>query len=856
MTEQHSGNVVDVEVQPLMTELVSDAAVNDTVLAVDDMGAFAEDGGQLLLGATVLEYVAAAEVDEDSDATSDTITLADPLATAASSGDPVYLYPSVLTYTAFVEVGGYGDGDIVSATIPHGLVDAFREGARSGAERENVLLSEDESGMWFVTDILARTPVLDGSFIDSDTLPTPPKTDGDPPSTAPTAVTVVGVPRQLIVGWQAISNADPVTYEVHVSDTNGFTPGPSTLHHTTASTLTTVETLPGGTPLVYESGTGDNATTRVYYLRIVGTDDDGTGPASDQASGSLDKNGTADLEAGSITAASLEAVMVLASTIQTAESGRRVVIDNTGLTIYGQAGEILFAVGTDPVAPIQIQADVEAQSLTVSGMMTVNGLTNSVTSGSSVSLAAGITDPTKSPTVAVDHASLALGQWGQFDDPAHGFAGLCWDGTRWVAAYYNYLESWDANGGFLSGAQVDGNTLLGVTYLDSVYYTLDDKHKVKGWTLDWVNGVATKISEWDYTYLPESPWRPDIGNDGTDLVIAQCPDVGDRVLHFYTFAPATGSQQSGIKTDADHMHVHSLNIGAFDYGATRYVVHDTGANVHVFDSSGNEQANEAWPMAAESQNGMGYDGTNFYSYGGQGNLWRYETGGNMWTSGPDTWWVSYTWYDSDTAGTGTHETAQSTRRALTMRKRARLVVQAPPIGDLGGDDDPDTVVLYIGTGSSDPGILGMHYQTEPAAGASVFITDYDSVYGGPPPAANTFPALLTPAEITDSLGNAIIDGTGAATPKTLKVGSGLSMAGVDAGIDYVTPDGNGLVTIAHSLGVTPSVWIGNTHDLLQNPHPDPTNTDASSIAFTVVDMDGSLTPGNALNVNWVAIAGV
>jgi hypothetical protein len=79
--------------------------------------------------------------------------------------------------------------------------------------------------------------------------------------------------------------------------------------------------------------------------------------------------------------------------------------------------------------------------------------------------------------------------------------------------------------------------------------------------------------------------------------------------------------------------------------------------------------------------GMHWDGTNFYSLDTSGMLRKYEAGaGNRWTTATDeTWYAAYTWYRA----TGTLETLRSPYATLTMKKRARLTVQTPPLPTAG-----------------------------------------------------------------------------------------------------------------------------------------------------------------------------
>lgn len=94
-------------------------------------------------------------------------------------------------------------------------------------------------------------------------------TDGDAPDSSPTPVAEGGL-GFLSVKWPAVANADRVTYEVHVSTVNNFTPDASTLAGETPGLLAFIHRKPDGTPFLF--GT-------TYYVKIMAKDADGGGYA-------------------------------------------------------------------------------------------------------------------------------------------------------------------------------------------------------------------------------------------------------------------------------------------------------------------------------------------------------------------------------------------------------------------------------------------------------------------------------------------------------------------------------------------------------------------------------------------------
>ena len=123
-------------------------------------------------------------------------------------------------------------------------------------------------------------------------------TDGNAPSASPNAPTITPLFGAFEVKWAAISNNDPVTYEVHISTTNGFTPSAGTKVMETSGTLAIVRTLPGSTsPLTY--GT-------LYYVKIWAKDTDGYASAGTQSSGTPQTISTADIGGNQITGTLIE----------------------------------------------------------------------------------------------------------------------------------------------------------------------------------------------------------------------------------------------------------------------------------------------------------------------------------------------------------------------------------------------------------------------------------------------------------------------------------------------------------------------------------------------------------------------
>lgn len=141
--------------------------------------------------------------------------------------------------------------------------------------------------------------------------PSATKTDAKAPGSSPAPALVSGV-SFIVARWAAVANADPVTYDVHISPTNGFVPDSSTKVAEVQATSAFIRTLANGTVLSQNVD---------YYVRIVARDPDGSAAPSTQAGPQrLGKANTADIVVGAITAdsgiiASLDAGVITVGTL-------------------------------------------------------------------------------------------------------------------------------------------------------------------------------------------------------------------------------------------------------------------------------------------------------------------------------------------------------------------------------------------------------------------------------------------------------------------------------------------------------------------------------------------------------------
>jgi hypothetical protein len=153
--------------------------------------------------------------------------------------------------------------------------------------------------------------------------------DGAAPASSPTP-TVTGVIGGLYANWTPVANNDPVTYEVHISTSTGFTPAANTKATEVDGSSVIIERLPsthvlGGIVL---------APATTYYIKIVAKDRDGSATASAQGSGSFTTISSTQV---GFTAAAIGAPTIYYTGTSPAHSGAA----NSGLWYNTSAGNAL-----------------------------------------------------------------------------------------------------------------------------------------------------------------------------------------------------------------------------------------------------------------------------------------------------------------------------------------------------------------------------------------------------------------------------------------------------------------------------------------------------------------------------------
>ena len=334
---QATGTILSVDTAVAGSRVSEEYVADSFELAVYDVFDFAPDGGTVLIGGVAYAYTSA-------DWDTDTLTLdAGSGFTGAAVEDPVLVVPYAETKNVLVDLAD--GGDALEVNVPHALAALLEDGVREPDEAEAALIEETSPGVWQLVNVLDRAALLTPEA--GAELPPPDPSDGLPPDEAVTLAATGGL-GSTFLRWEAIENADPVTYEVHVATFPDFIPDGTTLVTLTPATSLNARTLPDGSPLLYDTP---------YYWRVVATDADGAGPSSDVVTATLFRVSGPDIAvdyvyAGSVLAnqiltGELQADVTLSGSIKTATSGARVELGAFGFVVYNSAGVPTTLLGSD-----------------------------------------------------------------------------------------------------------------------------------------------------------------------------------------------------------------------------------------------------------------------------------------------------------------------------------------------------------------------------------------------------------------------------------------------------------------------------------------------------------------------------
>ena len=619
------GEVVNVATTNVGEFLIADVAAGANALPVTDASTFDEKGGQVAVAGQLYSYWS---VDQENGLlrlnTSSGLLLT--IARGPGSGavttdlladERVEIYPPRPEKKALIDLG-VDEGEAVFALVPHELTAVIPDGFRDEGFRETVLVEERSIGELYVKDMVAQPANVEVEVTLGD---------GVPPIASPTPV-VTGWVGALHAKWAAIISPDFVSYEVHISTVNDFTPDETTLVGTTSGTSFTVRSLPNDLLLVYDT---------IYYIKVVAFDVDGPSVPGSQGQAELQPITGPDiaanyvyageLNAAQITGGEIQADLILSGSIATALSGGRTYIDSAGIVIYDPTGQPGTTLGPEQSVFV---GDAEIGGLTVTGGSSIRGTANELSTGAELVLAAGITAPSTAPSVVQDWEQITFTKPGDGSFVAANITSAEKVGSLWVCGYRDgslyKVYRFDAAGVYHSaGAHaVSTSTALQTTMLgvDGICYTVASNHTILKhrqffgythvWTEDFtasIPGARWPIQNGGVAWDSGSGGRAKLTAD-SELATAIDNDIKD------SFFSAKVTRQSGTDTQDLFMTVYE---DATDEAAQikltqstlTFRVYDTAGEIEFESSITYNATTHAYWRIVERDSGAGGD---FYFY--------------------------------------------------------------------------------------------------------------------------------------------------------------------------------------------------------------------------------------------------
>lgn len=470
------------------------------------------------------------------------------------------------------------------------------------------------------------------------------------------------------------------------------------------------------------------------------------------------------------------------------------------------------------------------QDFTVENLR-LRGLDNLALTGGRLTLQGGVVRPQTSPAVGITWPNKPTG-W--FSNRGYNPRGWFFDSGFWYSTeslfgggWKRYSEASDyfyiANGYALPANQspVGGIAVIA----DKAYVLVKDDTRLNGYFPRWYVyrfNVTTGAKEAEWQYLPSGStavevygYWPTIGVKGSNIIIAQArqSDKKIEIREYTTTGTVVGS--TIVTTVAAGQPIIHVSCGSYDFGGGRFVLYaDTWNEVKVLSMLGGYLADESFPTPnnATDVDGIGWDSTTgtFVSTRGE-TIYRHSK--HTWTAAGDgTWWTAHSWFDSNAAGTGQHETLISNPTSFTMKKRAALTVTTPALpapSDPPSDDDVTGVRIYHGRGATQPTAANMKREAVDLADGVVQVTYTELV---PVNAANTgtppaFPNE-TPFEIASADNDIVLRGDGEA--EFMKV---VTLKDTATNTDLINAAGTGSLQVAG----TPTILFGRRNATTRSP---------------------------------------
>jgi hypothetical protein len=502
-----------------------------------------------------------------------------------------------------------------------------------------------------------------------------------------------------------------------------------------------------------------------------------------------------------------------------------------------------------------VDGEFIARGLTVTGGASFQSDENEITADSAITLMRGIVAPSAVPQFtiywtsfkpATDSLTTAqrTGSLGTFHlDPA-SVTHMEWKtaaGGYWVL---NHVKTNGTRSWFFDTSGVPKDIFgTGVYFTDQLDWerwsttTIASGAKAGVYTIfrfipgvgtDWYISGPTGINK--YTRLNTSG-TPALGNNGTDFFISErLPGTSQIRINFHSMTPwssgpiptlpapsttyTSPSGQSAINASLCYCEYSSTG---FDIAGSppRFAIAERGVNYTsrtIRESStvllpggsatawtSTTASAESFECPASTRRAFCWDGSNFYTYGADGYMYKHENSATQFdpSVSSNMWWGQASFYDD--LGT-THETKPGQVKSFTMKRRARLLFTPPAIPDNGGADDPKKVKLFMGRGATQPTNANMWLQATTAVATTVTTL---STATSNPLTTGTFPST-NPAKLRNDDDTLVVSGDGSIVMKSGKIGAGNAINHFQYGSVTPTVGAGGAVNIPHTLGVIPT----------------------------------------------------
>lgn len=477
-----------------------------------------------------------------------------------------------------------------------------------------------------------------------------------------------------------------------------------------------------------------------------------------------------EVSADKISSGVLSAIVTISGILRTSDTGKRVVIDSTGITLYDALDNPITFINTNGES--FFNGSVTATSLEVVGNMQLNSATNRMIPGSVLTLSSQIQQPPTAPSVTNYWDSLVLKDSSGNTIGANFGVSRMSDGKFIVNMGASYIVT-NADGTYNSTIASSYSSTECVVSGNYVYSRLGNLYSPTFSLLrtnlstggqatytsadgNWPVGVLN--SEGAYTF----PFK--LGQSDTTNEILISKYVSSTWVRIWTINNLTGDNFSATfsASKTGGTTVCPFYKGAADFGGSTYLFKPGYAVGYVYSvslySTNLIDTDKSFNLANSGTvaNGMGYHGSTLWVSQGS-TVYFYD--GITWTGNTSKDHdFAYTYYD--TVGTVSEsKKSPTTTFYLYRRAKAKISVQGwSP--DTSTVDSVNELRFYAAVAGG---------SLRPQGNNSVGYINLSTIAtaGSAPPASSTFPAL-TPATIKNDDGSLIISADGVVTQKQVR----------------------------------------------------------------------------------------